>query len=88
MTSFAFIAGLIPLCIAAGAGAMGNRSIGTAAAGGMLIGTIFGVLVIPTLSGLSSGIWKVEYLMRTTRIFGWLDTNAAICSPATCDGWT
>ena len=49
MTSFAFIAGLIPLCIATGAGAMGNRSIGTAAAGGMFIGTIFGVLVIPGL---------------------------------------
>jgi HAE1 family hydrophobic/amphiphilic exporter-1 len=49
MTSFAFIAGLIPLCIASGAGAMGNRSIGTAAAGGMLIGTIFGVIVIPGL---------------------------------------
>ncbi|MCC6186466.1 MAG: efflux RND transporter permease subunit [Chitinophagaceae bacterium] len=49
MTSFAFITGLIPLCIATGAGAMGNRSIGTAAAGGMLIGTLFGVLVIPGL---------------------------------------
>ncbi|CAL1519935.1 efflux RND transporter permease subunit [Chitinophaga sp. MM2321] len=49
MTSFAFIAGLIPLCIASGAGAMGNRSIGTAAAGGMLIGTIFGVVIIPGL---------------------------------------
>jgi len=49
MTSFAFIAGLIPLCVASGAGAMGNRSIGTAAAGGMLIGTIFGVFLIPGL---------------------------------------
>lgn len=49
MTSFAFIAGLIPLVIATGAGAMGNRSIGTAAAGGMLIGTIFGVILIPGL---------------------------------------
>ena len=49
MTSFAFIAGLIPLCIASGAGALGNRSIGTAAAGGMLIGTIFGVFLIPGL---------------------------------------
>lgn len=49
MTSFAFIAGLIPLCMASGAGAMGNRSIGTAAAGGMLIGTLFGVLIIPGL---------------------------------------
>lgn len=56
MTSFAFIAGLIPLCIASGAGAMGNRSIGTAAAGGMLIGTIFGVLVIPGLYVLFAGI--------------------------------
>lgn len=49
MTSFAFIAGLIPLCIASGAGAMGNRSIGTAAAGGMLIGTLFGAIVVPGL---------------------------------------
>lgn len=49
MTSFAFIAGLIPLAIATGAGAMGSRSIGTAAAGGMLIGTIFGVILIPGL---------------------------------------
>lgn len=49
MTSFAFIAGLIPLCIATGAGALGNRSIGTAAAGGMLIGTLFGIIVIPGL---------------------------------------
>ncbi|WP_343660793.1 efflux RND transporter permease subunit [Chryseobacterium sp.] len=49
MTSFAFVAGLIPLCLASGAGAIGNRSIGTAAAGGMLIGTIFGLVVIPGL---------------------------------------
>lgn len=49
MTSFAFIAGLIPLCIASGAGALGNRSIGTAAAGGMFFGTIFGILIIPGL---------------------------------------
>ncbi|WP_027375024.1 efflux RND transporter permease subunit [Chryseobacterium sp. UNC8MFCol] len=49
MTSFAFVAGLIPLCIASGAGAIGNRSIGTEAAGGMLIGTIFGLVVIPGL---------------------------------------
>ena len=49
MTSFAFIAGLIPLVVASGAGATGNRSIGTAAAGGMLIGTVFGLVVIPGL---------------------------------------
>ncbi len=49
MTSFAFIAGLIPLVFASGPGKIGNRTIGSAAAGGMLIGTIFGVLLIPGL---------------------------------------
>lgn len=49
MTSFAFIFGLIPLMMATGAGALSNRSIGTAAVGGMLIGTLFGVFVIPVL---------------------------------------
>jgi HAE1 family hydrophobic/amphiphilic exporter-1 len=49
MTSFAFIAGLIPLMFASGAGAIGNRTIGAAAAGGMLFGTIFGVIIIPGL---------------------------------------
>ncbi|QIL41562.1 efflux RND transporter permease subunit [Pedobacter sp. HDW13] len=49
MTSFAFIAGLIPLMIASGPGKIGNRTIGSAAAGGMLFGTIFGVIVIPGL---------------------------------------
>ena len=49
MTSFAFIAGLIPLLRATGAGAIGNRTIGSAAAGGMLFGTIFGVIIIPGL---------------------------------------
>jgi HAE1 family hydrophobic/amphiphilic exporter-1 len=49
MTSFAFIAGLIPLVLASGPGKIGNKTIGSAAAGGMLIGTIFGVLLIPGL---------------------------------------
>ncbi|MDJ0366678.1 efflux RND transporter permease subunit [Hymenobacter sp. H14-R3] len=49
MTSFAFIAGLIPLVLATGAGAIGNRTIGTAALGGMLFGTVFGVIIIPGL---------------------------------------
>ncbi len=49
MTSFAFIAGLIPLVRASGPGAIGNRTIGTTAVGGMLLGTIIGVLVIPGL---------------------------------------
>lgn len=49
MTSFAFILGLMPLMLAQGAGATGNQSIGTGAIGGMLIGTILGVFVIPIL---------------------------------------
>jgi HAE1 family hydrophobic/amphiphilic exporter-1 len=49
MTSFAFVAGLIPLVVASDPGKIGNRTIGTAAAGGMLVGTICGVLVIPGL---------------------------------------
>ena len=49
MTSFAFVAGLIPLVVASGAGAIGNRTIGSSALGGMLVGTVLGVLVIPGL---------------------------------------
>ncbi|AMV22916.1 Efflux pump membrane transporter BepE [Gemmata sp. SH-PL17] len=49
MTSFAFIAGLLPLVLATGAGAIGNRTIGTTGAGGMLVGTVVGVLIIPGL---------------------------------------
>ena len=49
MTSFAFIVGIFPLMIATGAGAIGNRSIGLSAIGGMFIGTMIGVLVIPSL---------------------------------------
>ena len=49
MTSFAFIMGLLPLVFASGVGAAGNRSIGTGAVGGLLIGTLIGVFVIPVL---------------------------------------
>ena len=49
MTSFAFVAGLIPLIVATGAGAIGNRTIGASALGGMLFGTVFGVIIIPGL---------------------------------------
>src|ERR1700752_340139 len=49
MTSFAFIAGLIPLVLAHGAGAIGNRTIGSSALGGMLFGTVFGVIIVPGL---------------------------------------
>lgn len=49
MTSFAFTAGMIPLMLASGAGEIGNKTIGSAAAGGMLFGTVFGVIIIPGL---------------------------------------
>ncbi len=49
MTSFAFIAGLIPLVLSHGPGAIGNRTIGSSALGGMLMGTVFGVILIPGL---------------------------------------
>ena len=49
MTSFAFIIGLMPLVFASGTGAAGNRSIGTGAVGGLLIGTLLGVFIIPIL---------------------------------------
>lgn len=49
MTSFAFVAGLIPLVVAHGAGAIGNRTIGGSSLGGMIIGTVFGVIIIPGL---------------------------------------
>ena len=49
MTSFAFIVGLLPLTWAKGGSALGNRSIGTGAVGGMLVGVILGVFIIPVL---------------------------------------
>lgn len=56
MTSFAFIFGLLPLALSTGVGAVGNRSIGMGAVGGMLIGTIFGVFVIPVLFVIFQGL--------------------------------
>ncbi|MGI4864643.1 MAG: efflux RND transporter permease subunit [Janthinobacterium lividum] len=60
MTSFAFILGLMPLVIAHGAGALGNRAIGTAAAGGMLLGTTFGLLLVPGLYVIFAGLMPKE----------------------------
>jgi len=64
MTSFAFIAGLIPLVLASGPGKIGNRTIGTAAAGGMLFGTIFGVLIIPGLYYIFGKIAEKRKLIK------------------------
>jgi HAE1 family hydrophobic/amphiphilic exporter-1 len=64
MTSFAFIAGLIPLVLASGPGAIGNRTIGGAAAGGMLFGTIFGVILIPGLYYIFAKISQKHVLVE------------------------
>jgi HAE1 family hydrophobic/amphiphilic exporter-1 len=64
MTSFAFIVGLIPLVRATGPGAIGNRTIGTTAVGGMLLGTVIGVLVIPGLYYLFAKISDGRKLIK------------------------
>jgi hydrophobic/amphiphilic exporter-1 (mainly G- bacteria), HAE1 family len=64
MTSLAFIAGLIPLLFASGPGAIGNRTIGAASAGGMLLGTVFGVIVIPGLYYLFGKIAAKRKLIK------------------------
>jgi HAE1 family hydrophobic/amphiphilic exporter-1 len=64
MTSFAFIAGLIPLVLATGAGAIGNRTIGGSSLGGMLIGTLFGVIVIPGLYYVFANLAKGRQLIK------------------------
>lgn len=64
MTSFAFIAGLLPLLFASGAGAIGNRTIGAASAGGMFLGTLLGILVIPGLFAIFSRLSKQHPLVK------------------------
>jgi hydrophobic/amphiphilic exporter-1 (mainly G- bacteria), HAE1 family len=64
MTSFAFIAGLIPLVFATGAGAIANRTIGTTGVGGMLVGTLIGVLVIPGLYYIFARIADGKKLLK------------------------
>ncbi|MBI1357471.1 MAG: multidrug transporter [Acidobacteria bacterium] len=64
MTSFAFVAGLIPLVVAHGAGAIANRTIGVTGVGGMLLGTVLGVLVIPGLYYIFGRISDGRELLR------------------------
>ena len=64
MTSFAFIAGLIPLVLATGPGAVGNHTIGASSLGGMLFGTIFGVLIIPGLYYIFGKLQEGRKLIR------------------------
>ncbi len=64
MTSFAFIAGLIPLVISHGAGAIGNRTIGASALGGMFFGTIFGVIIVPGLYYIFGSLAKGRKMIK------------------------
>jgi HAE1 family hydrophobic/amphiphilic exporter-1 len=64
MTSFAFIAGLIPLVIATGPGAVGNHTIGASALGGMLFGTVFGVIIVPGLYFIFGKLQEGRFLIR------------------------
>lgn len=64
MTSFAFVAGLIPLVLATGPGAVGNHTIGASALGGMLFGTIFGVVIVPGLYYIFAKIQEGKKLIR------------------------
>ena len=64
MTSFAFIAGLIPLVRATGAGEIGNKTIGSSALGGMLMGTLFGVLLVPGLYYTFAKLTEGKKLIR------------------------
>ncbi|RYE20607.1 MAG: efflux RND transporter permease subunit [Sphingobacteriales bacterium] len=64
MTSFAFIAGLIPLIFATGPGAIGNRTIGASSAGGMLLGTLFGVIIVPGLYYIFANLADGRHLIR------------------------
>jgi HAE1 family hydrophobic/amphiphilic exporter-1 len=64
MTSFAFIAGLIPLALAKGAGAVGSKTIGIASLGGMIVGTILGVFIIPGLYYIFGSLASGKQLIK------------------------
>ncbi|MCA8922588.1 MAG: efflux RND transporter permease subunit [Planctomycetes bacterium] len=64
MTSLAFVAGLVPLVIATGPGAVGNRTIGGSALGGMLFGTLFGVIIVPGLYYIFGSLAEGKDLIR------------------------
>ena len=64
MTSFAFIAGLLPLVLSTGAGSIGNKTIGGSALGGMLFGTFFGVIVVPGLYFVFATIANKNKLLK------------------------
>lgn len=76
MTSLAMIIGLLPLMFAFGVGANGNRSLGTTAIGGMLIGMLFQIFLVPALFVI------FQYLQEKIKPMEWEDINN---SEATAD---
>jgi multidrug efflux pump len=58
MTSLAFILGVLPLVIASGAGAAGQRAIGTGVMGGMITATALGVFFVPVFFVVVRSIFK------------------------------
>jgi len=73
MTSFAFVAGLLPLISATGVGAIANRTIGTAGVGGMLFGTVLGVILIPGLYFVFAKISDGKKLLRDATDEPWTE---------------
>lgn len=75
MTSLAMIIGLLPLMFASGAGANGYRTLGTSAIGGMLIGMILQIFVVPALFVL------FEYLQEKIKPIEWDDVDNTDAKP-------
>ena len=69
MTSLAMIVGLLPLMFASGAGANGNRTLGTSAIGGMLIGMILQIFIVPAL------FVAFQYLQEKVKPMEWEDVD-------------
>ncbi|MCA9664760.1 MAG: efflux RND transporter permease subunit [Myxococcales bacterium] len=76
MTSFAFIAGLVPLVVAKGPGAVANHTIGWSALGGMLFGTVFGVLIVPGLYYVFGKLSEGRHLIKDQRASTFSDEEA------------
>ena len=75
MTSLAMIVGLIPLMLASGAGANGNRTLGTSAIGGMLIGMILQIFIVPAL------FVAFQYLQEKIKPMEWTDVDNSDAEP-------
>ena len=75
MTSLAMIVGLLPLMFASGAGANGNRTLGTSAIGGMLIGMILQIFIVPAL------FVAFQYLQEKIKPMEWTDVDNSDAEP-------